>query len=264
MEILEIFFDVLGDLSDSSAKRAWKKHPLMMIFEILLFLGLFILSIFCTYFVTKLLYLPFHKYGEILFLGREDSILTILICAVTFITLLLVFALIAIGIILLVYKCRGKSFIVQENSEPMTKKQKLGLFGTLIGFILVSSAIFYCYTYNTVVFTETQIISTAYYNPTGVNYSYSEIKSVEIDNENDANLHLTFYFDNNKKLDFAYEGDSYSDIEKYKDNDLVFISDLVTKLRDDNVQISYKCTYEDVAGYCGEEHHSYLKNIFDK
>ncbi len=270
MLFIEFFFDLLADIltdiSDRHIRRDWKKHPIMMIFSILLIIGVFALTIFCACLIAGLSYLPFYKYGEILYLGKDDSILSTLLFGVTFIALIVIFALIGVGIYYIACKnkLKKKGFTEQEKGEKLTKKEKTVLVCAIMGFILVSLGIFYCYTYNTVVFTDNKIISTTFYNPRGSEYSYEDVKAVEIDNKDDANLYLTFSFDNNKKIDFSYSGDSYSDIEKYEDNDFIFVGDLVTRLRNDNVPITYKCTYDDVAQYCGEEHYKYLKVIFDE
>ena len=162
-----------------------------------------------------------------------------------------------------------KSFTQQEQESEKEEKltTKMKVFICIIPFALLVVLLSLCYisSYNQVsVFTENNIYYGTFYNPVLKEYKYSDIEKTELDYEGDANLEMDLYMENGDKVKVRCTGQYQTQVEEYEDNTHLFFRDLVLQLREDNVSINYKCTFDDVARYCGEEHHEVLHTIFEE
>lgn len=265
--IMDEFIPAL--LGEKDLKSAWIKKPLQMIF---ILLGL-IFSFFITIILVALLYglfdLSFQKYGEILFLGRARSFLSDEVLYFIVLAFVIITELIILGIIGSIVEKRKRklSYAEQEQTaekeEKLNSKEKLIVAMISVVVILIIFALGYYGSYNRVsVFTENKIYYGTFYQPILKEYSYADIENAELDYE-DSHIQIDFFMNNGDRIKFRSSGQDYSYKEKYSE-DYKFIADLVLRLNKENIPIEYSSTYEDVAVYCGEEHHDNLKIIFNE
>lgn len=161
----------------------------------------------------------------------------------------------------------AKEGMEQEKSDPRTKKIAIAILaGILISAVLVFAVSVYIWTFSSTVFTEDKIIEKSVFNPSGTEYSYCDITKAEIDNKNDdANIFIDLYMKNGSVITFDYTGGYMSDNDEYDEYPEAFVKDFTDCLRDENIPITYNCTYEEVEQYYfDDEYTDYLKDIFKK
>lgn len=130
--------------------------------------------------------------------------------------------------------------------------------------LLVFLGSVYVFTFNTTVFTKNTVIEKSPFNPSGTEYSYSDIAKIEIDNKDDSYLYLDLYMKNGTTVTVDYSGGTDSDNEKYTDYPEAFIKDFLNNSRNKNIPITFNCTYEDVTAYnFNDESLTYIKEIFE-
>lgn len=247
-------------LGERNIKSAWKSHPIRLVFVILSLMALLVLAFFGAVWMINLISLfSFRSSEKILFLGRGGDILISIIFVMLIIFEVLIEITILFGIMGLILKITNKRN--KTKREKLTKKEKKvsAIFISVLAavFVLIS----YCYTFNATVFTEKRIIKYSFFNPKGTEYKYSDIDCVEI-NADSANIRLLLKT-NNKTINFNSEADAYSDIEKYKNNDFLFIADTIERFRNQGTKIVYNCTYNDIAQYVDENYYkTELSRIF--
>ena len=275
--IIEFVFgiiEILFDAKDLINEKHLKKLPLKKVLFFLLVVAGIVGSFFVLGLLCSLSILPFKSYGTIEYLGRSESV--ILDPAMYFSALclsyiaLLIVVLMVLGVVFAVKKSRKNTeeftFIEKENEEEREKshiKKVKALLGIVVALLVIVAGIFYCYTFNTTVFTNDKIISTSFANPKGTVYSYNDVESVDVDSGDSGYLELDLHMSNGKTVEFRYEGDRHTEIEKYDDgNDYVFIADLLEKLDSTGATINYECTYNEVAEDLEDEDKSNLKKVF--
>ncbi|MGN1132480.1 MAG: hypothetical protein ACI4RL_06200 [Ruminococcus sp.] len=271
---IELLAEIFLDIAITSVGDNIKKHTIRKIACILLIIAGFVGSFFVLKLLCSLSILPFKSYGTIEYLGRSESgiLNTAMFISSMFLSYLalLIVVLMVLGVVFAVKKSRKKSedfnFIEKEKEEEGEKtyaKNVVALLGIVAVLLVIVAGIFYCYTFTTTTFTNDKIISTGFFNPGGTEYDYSDVKSVDIGNDESEYLELDLHMSNDKTVKFRYNGDAYSEIEKYDDDyDYLFIADLLEKLDDTGTTINYKCTYDDVAQYCDDEYKDNLKKVF--
>ena len=161
------------------------------------------------------------------------------------------------------------SFAEKEIEEEQSDKKydkiaKAVLIAIPIITILVFLGSVYVSTFNSTVFTNDTIIEKSPFNPSGTEYSYSDIAKIEIDNKGDSNLCLDLHMKNGNTVTVDYRGETDSDNEKYTDYPEAFINDFLNNSRNKNIPITFNCTYEDVTAYnFNDESLTYIKEIFE-
>lgn len=256
---------ILELLGEKDLKSAWKHKPFKMILFLILMLVNFALVFLIYYGLLYLYRLIFLSgYNEILFMGTEKSDMHAGVMMFGFFIISYVEA--CIFTLFLSKRRTDVSFVEKEREKEKEdkitpKKIIIAILVLLIGLLGVQ---YYIGTKNRTIFTENNIYYSTFFHPIAREYDYSDIESVILDNEDGSNLKLDLKMNDGKTVKFRSTGLMHSDIEKYDENENVFIADFVTKLREDDVTIEYNCTYEEIAVYCGEEHHDTLKIIFNK
>lgn len=271
--VIELLAEIFLEGAITSVGDNIKKHTLRKIACILLIIAGFVGSFFVLKLLCSLSILPFKSYGTIEYLGRKEGILEIAMffssMFLSYLALLIV-VLMVLGVVFAVKKSRKKNedftFIEREKEEEGEKthaKDVVALSGIVVALLLIVAGIFYCYTFNTTVFTNEKIISTSFANPKGTVYSYNDVESVDVDSGDSGYFELDLHMSNGKKVKFRYEGDNHTEIEKYDDgNDYVFIADLLEKLDSTGATINFECTYKEVAEDLEDEDKSNLKRVF--
>lgn len=269
---------------NQKVKGEWKRHPIKMIFRIL--------AVVTSFFITILIISLIENFST--FLGYSSIKNTVFIAKnkwanyandVIFLILFLFF--IAVFLVLVEFvadffeskksNCNDKnneeaiSFSKKEIEEEQSDKKydiiaKVIVIAIPIVILLVFIGSVYVSTFNTTVFTKDEIIEKSPFNPSGMEYGYSDIVKVEIDNKNnDANLFLDLYMKNGDTVTVDYSGETDSDNENYTDYPELFVKDFVTALRAENIPITFNCSYENITEYYGDDKSLvYLKEIFDK
>lgn len=270
--IIEIIFDAINLKKDKKDKKL-NKQSIKKILLFLLIIAGFVGSFFVLKLLCSLSILPFNSYGTIEYLGRKEGILDIAMffssMFLSYLALLIV-VLMVLGVVFAVKKSRKKSedftFIEKEKEKEKEKthaKAVVALSGIVVALLVIVAGIFYCYTFNTTVFTNDKIISTSFANPKGTVYSYNDVESVDVDSGDSGYFELDLHMNSGKTVEFRYEGDNHTEIEKYDDgNDYVFIADLLEKLDSTGATINYECTYTEVAEDLEDEDKSNLKKVF--
>ena len=270
--IIEIIFDAINLKKDKKDKKL-NKQSIKKILLFLLIIAGFVGSFFVLKLLCSLSILPFNSYGTIEYLGRKEGILDIAMffssMFLSYIALLIV-VLMVLGVVFAVKKSRKNTeeftFIEKENEEEREKshiKKVKALLGIVAALLVIVAGIFYCYTFNTTTFTSDKIISTSFANPKGTVYSYNDVESVDVDCSYGGYFELDLHMNSGKTVEFRYEGDNHTEIEKYDDgNDYVFIADLLEKLDSTGATINFECTYNEVAEDLEDEDKSNLKKVF--
>lgn len=159
------------------------------------------------------------------------------------------------------------SFSEKEMEEEQSDKKydkiaKAALIAIPIITIFIFLVSVYVFTFNTTVFTKITIIEKSPFNPSGTEYSYSDI--TKIDNKDDSNLFLDLHIKNGDTVTVDYSGGTDSNNEKYADYPEAFIRDFLNNSRNKNIPITFNCTYEDVTEYnFNDEPLTYMKEIFE-
>ena len=222
--------------------RQWKQHPIKMILRILAVVA----AAFTALFVGGLATEPLNKIGysaikSIVFIAYNKwaGFAFNVIFGILFVIFLIIFVALVEVISDAVLLKRGKyleskgesSFAEKEIEEEQSDKKfdkiaKAVLIAIPIITILFFLGSVYVSTFNSTVFTNDTIIEKSPFNPSGTEYSYSDIAKIEIDNKNDSNLYLDLYMKNGNTVTVDYSGETDSDNEKYTDYPEAFIKDL--------------------------------------
>lgn len=260
--------------------RQWKHHPIKMILRILAVVAAVFTALFVGSLATELLnkigysaiknivFMAYNKWAGFAF----DAIFGIL-----FVIFLIIFVALVEVISDAVLLKRGKhleskgesSFAEKEIEEEQSDKKfdkiaKAVLIAIPIVTILIFLGSVYVSTFNSTVFTNDTIIEKSPFNPSGMEYNYSDIAKIEIDNKDDSNLCLDLHMKNGDTVIVDYSGETDSDNEKYTDYPEAFINDFLNNSRNKNIPITFNCTYEDVTAYnFNDETLSYIKEIFE-
>lgn len=260
--------------------RQWKQHPIKMILRILavvaaVFAALFVgglatglLNIIGYSSIKNIVFIAYNKWAGFAF----DAIFGILF--VVFVILFLILVEVISDTVLLK---RGKhleskgesSFAEKEIEEEQSDKKfdkiaKAVLIAIPIITILVFLGSVYVSTFNSTVFTKNTIIEKSPFNPSGTEYSYSDVTKIEIDNKDNSNLYIDLHMKNGNTVTVDYRGETDSDNEKYTDYPEAFINDFLNNSRNKNIPITFNCTYEDVTAYnFNDESLTYIKEIFE-
>lgn len=277
-----IIKDEINDAKAESKKlkSEWKHHPIKMILRILavvaaVFAALFVgglatglLNIIGYSSIKNIVFIAYNKWASFAF----DAIFGILF--VVFVILFLILVEVISDAVLLK---RGKhleskeetSFTEEEIEEEQSDKKydkiaKAVLIAIPIVTILIFLGSVYVFTFNTTVFTNDTIIEKSPFNPTGTEYSYSDITKIEIDKKDNSNLYIDLHMKNGDTVTVDYSGGTDSDKEKYADYTEAFIRDFLNNSRSKNIPITFNCTYEDVTAYnFNDESLAYMKEIFE-
>ena len=277
-----IIKDEINDAKAESKKlkSEWKHHPIKMILRILavvaaVFAALFVgglatglLNIIGYSSIKNIVFIAYNKWASFAF----DAIFGILF--VVFVILFFILVEVISDTVLLK---RGKhlkskeetSFSEKEIEEEQSDKKydkiaKAVLIAIPIVTILIFLGSVYVFTFNTTVFTNDTIIEKSPFNPTGTEYSYSDITKIEIDKKDNSNLYLDLHMKNGDTVTVDYSGGTDSDNEKYADYTEAFIRDFLNNSRSKNIPITFNCTYEDVTAYnFNDESLAYMKEIFE-
>lgn len=161
----------------------------------------------------------------------------------------------------------AKEEMEKEKSDPRAEKIAIAILVAIpILAVMVFVGSVYTWIFNSTVFTNDKIIEKSVFNPSGAEYSYSDITKVEIDNKNDdANLFLDLYMENGSVIKFDYTRGYMSDNDEYDESPEAFVKDFTEYLRNENIPITFNCTYEDVEQYYfDDEYIGYLKDIFNE
>lgn len=260
--------------------RQWKQHPIKMILRILAVVA----AVFTALFVGSLATEPLSTIGysaikNIVFIAynKWTGFAYDVIFGILFVIFLIIFVALVEVISDAVLLKRGKhleskgesSFAEKEIEEEQSDKKfdkiaKAVLIAIPIITILVFLGSVYVSTFNSTVFTNYTIIEKSPFNPSGTEYSYSDIAKIEIDNKGDSNLCLDLHMKNGNTVTVDYRGETDSDNEKYTDYPEAFINDFLNNSRNKNIPITFNCTYEDVTAYnFNDESLSYIKEIFE-
>ena len=260
--------------------RQWKQHPIKMILRILavvaaVFAALFVgglatglLNIIGYSSIKNIVFIAYNKWAGFAF----DAIFGILF--VVFVILFLILVEVISDTVLLK---RGKHLKLKEDTsfsekeieeEQSDKKYDKIAKAVLIAIPIVTILIFlgsvYVFTFNTTVFTKNTIIEKSPFNPSGTEYSYSDVTKIEIDNKDNSNLYIDLHMKNGNTVTVDYSGGTDSDNEKYVYYPEAFIKDFLNNSRNKNIPITFNCTYEDVTAYnFNDESLSYIKEIFE-
>lgn len=260
--------------------RQWKQHPIKMILRLLAIVG----AGFAALFVGSLATEPLSTIGysaikNIVFIAynKWTGFAYDVIFGILFVIFLIIFVALVEVISDAVLLKRGNhleskgesSFAEKEIEEEQSDKKfdkiaKAVLIAIPIITILVFLGSVYVSTFNSTVFTNDTIIEKSPFNPSGTEYSYSDIAKIEIDNKGDSNLCLDLHMKNGNTVTVDYRGETDSDNEKYTDYPEAFINDFLNNSRNKNIPITFNCTYEDVTAYnFNDESLSYIKEIFE-
>ena len=218
--------------------------------------------------IKNIVFIAYNKWASFAF----DAIFGILF--VVFVILFLILVEVISDAVLLK---RGKhleskeetSFTEEEIEEEQSDKKydkiaKAVLIAIPIVTILIFLGSVYVFTFNTTVFTNDTIIEKSPFNPTGTEYSYSDITKIEIDKKDNSNLYIDLHMKNGDTVTFDYSGGTDSDNEKYADYPEAFIRDFLNNSRNKNIPITFNCTYEDVTAYnFNDKSLAYMKEIFE-
>lgn len=240
--------------------RQWKQHPIKMILRILAVVA----AVFTALFVGGLATEPLNKIGysaikSIVFIAYNkwagfafDAIFGIL-----FVVFLIIFVALVEVISDAVLLKRDKhleskgesSFAEKEIEEEQSDKKYDKIAKAILIAIPIITILFflgsvYVSTFNSTVFTNDTIIEKSPFNPSGTEYSYSDIAKIEIDNKDDSNLYLDLYMKNGDTVTVDYSGETDSDNEKYIDYPEAFIKDFLNNSRNKNIPITFNCTYK--------------------
>lgn len=260
--------------------RQWKQHPIKMILRILAVVAAVFTALFVGGLATELLNkIGYSAIKNIVFIAYNkwtgfafDAIFGIL-----FVVFLIIFvALVEVTSDTVLLK-KGKhlkskeetSFSEKEIEEEQSDKKydkiaKAILIAIPIVVLLVFLGSVYVFTFNTTVFTKNTVIEKSPFNPSGTEYSYSDIAKIEIDNKDDSYLYLDLYMKNGTTVTVDYSGGTDSDNEKYTDYPEAFIKDFLNNSRNTNIPITFNCTYEDATTYnFNDESLTYIKEIFE-
>ena len=258
----------------------WKQHPIKMILRILAVVAAVFTALFVGVLATELLNkIGYSAIKSIVFIAYNkwtgfafDAIFGIL-----FVVFLIIFvALVEVTSDTVLLK-KGKhlkskeetSFSEKEIEEEQSDKKydkiaKAILIAIPIVVLLVFLGSVYVFTFNTTVFTKNTVIEKSPFNPSGTEYSYSDIAKIEIDNKDDSYLYLDLYMKNGTTVTVDYSGGTDSDNEKYTDYPEAFIKDFLNNSRNKNIPITFNCTYEDATTYnFNDESLTYIKEIFE-
>ena len=259
--------------------RQWKQHPIKMILRILAVVAAVFTALFVGGLATELLNkIGYSTIKNIVFIAYNkwtgfafDAIFGIL-----FVVFLIIFvALVEVTSDTVLLK-KGKhlkskeetSFSEKEIEEEQSDKKydkiaKAILIAIPIVVLLVFLGSVYVFTFNTTVFTKNTVIEKSPFNPSGTEYSYSDIAKIEIDNKDDSYLYLDLYMKNGTTVTVDYSGGTDSDNEKYTDYPEAFIKDFLNNSRNKNIPITFNCTYKDATTYnFNDESLTYIKEIF--
>lgn len=260
--------------------RQWKQHPIKMILRILAVVAAVFTALFVGGLATELLNkIGYSTIKNIVFIAYNkwtgfafDAIFGIL-----FVVFLIIFvALVEVTSDTVLLK-KGKhlkskeetSFSEKEIEEEQSDKKydkiaKAILIAIPIVVLLVFLGSVYVFTFNTTVFTKNTVIEKSPFNPSGTEYSYSDIAKIEIDNKDDSYLYLDLYMKNGTTVTVDYSGGTDSDNEKYTDYPEAFIKDFLNNSRNKNIPITFNCTYKDATTYnFNDESLTYIKEIFE-
>lgn len=227
--------------------RQWKHHPIKMILRILavvaaVFAALFVgglatglLNIIGYSAIKKIVFIAYNKWAGFAF----DAIFGIL-----FVVFAILFLIIVEVISDAVLLKKGKHLELKEETsfsekeieeEQSDKKYDKIAKAVLIAIPTVTILIFlgsvYVFTFNTTVFTKNTIIEKSPFNPSGTEYSYSDITKIEIDNKDHSNLYIDLHMKNGDTVTVDYSGGTDSDNEKYADYTEAFIRDFLNNSR---------------------------------
>lgn len=260
--------------------RQWKQHPIKMILRILAVVAAAFTALFVGSLATELLNkIGYSAIKNIVFIAynKWTDFAYDVIFGILFVIFLIIFVALVEVISDAVLLKRGKdleskgesSFAEKEIEEEQSDKKfdkiaKAVLIAIPIITILVFLGSVYVSTFNSTVFTNDTIIEKSPFNPSGTEYSYSDIAKIEIDNKDDSNLCLDLHMKNGDTVIVDYSGETDSDNEKYTDYPEAFINDFLNNSRNKNIPITFNCTYEDVTAYnFNDESLSYIKEIFE-
>lgn len=260
--------------------RQWKQHPIKMILRILAVVAAVFTALFVGGLATELLNkIGYSTIKNIVFIAYNkwtgfafDAIFGIL-----FVVFLIIFVALVEVISDAVLLKKGKhlkskeetSFSEKEIEEEQSDKKfdkiaKAILIAIPIVVLLVFLGSVYVFTFNTTVFTKNTVIEKSPFNPSGTEYSYSDIAKIEIDNKDDSYLYLDLYMKNGTTVTVDYSGGTDSDNEKYTDYPEAFIKDFLNNSRNKNIPITFNCTYKDATTYnFNDESLTYIKEIFE-
>lgn len=260
--------------------RQWKHHPIKMILRILAIVAAVFTALFVGSLATELLStIGYSAIKNIVFIAynKWTGFAYDVIFGILFVVFLIIFVALVEVISDAVLLKRGKdleskgesSFAEKEIEEEQSDKKfdkiaKVVLIAIPIITILFFLGSVYVSTFNSTVFTNDTIIEKSPFNPSGTEYSYSDIAKIEIDNKGDSNLCLDLHMKNGNTVTVDYRGETDSDNEKYTDYPEAFINDFLNNSRNKNIPITFNCTYEDVTAYnFNDESLTYIKEIFE-
>lgn len=260
--------------------RQWKQHPIKMILRILAVVAAVFTALFVGVLATELLNkIGYSAIKSIVFIAynKWTGFAFNAIFGILFVVFLIIFvALVEVTSDTVLLK-KGKhlkskeetSFSEKEIEEEQSDKKydkiaKAILIAIPIVVLLVFLGSVYVFTFNTTVFTKNTVIEKSPFNPSGTEYSYSDIAKIEIDNKDDSYLYLDLYMKNGTTVTVDYSGGTDSDNEKYTDYPEAFIKDFLNNSRNKNIPITFNCTYEDATTYnFNDESLTYIKEIFE-
>lgn len=260
--------------------RQWKQHPIKMILRILAIVGAGFAALFVGSLATELLSaIGYSAIKNIVFIAynKWTGFAYDVIFGILFVVFLIIFVALVEVISDAVLLKRGKhlelkeetSFSEKEFEEEQSDKKydkiaKAVLIAIPIVTILVFLGSVYVSTFNTTVFTKDKIIEKSPFNPSGTEYSYSDIAKIEIGNKDDSYLYLDLHMKNGNTVTVDYSRETDSDNENYTDYPEAFIRDFLNNSRSKNIPITFNCTYEDVTAYnFNDESLAYMKEIFE-
>lgn len=258
----------------------WKHHPIKMMLKLLSLVASFAVTIAVALFIgNAATTLEYGSIEDTIFIGQNKwaGYGLDIVCIMLFIVFEIIFLLlIEAGADAFESRKKPKDKNAENNSfakEEMKKERsdlraekiaKAILIAIPILAILVFVGSVYTCNFNSMVFTGDKIIEKSVFNPFGVEYSYSDITKAEIDNKNDdANFFIDLHMTNGSIIEFDYTGGYISDNDEYNEYPEAFVKDFTEYLRNENIPITYNCTYEEVEQYYyDDEYIGYLKDIF--
>lgn len=258
----------------------WKHNPIKMMLRILAIVAAVFTALFVGGLATELLnMIGYSTIKNIVFIAynKWTSLAFDAIFGILFVVFVILFFILVEVISDTVLLKRGKhlkskeetSFDKKEIEEEQSDKKydkiaKAVLIAIPIIVLLVFLGSVFVSTFNSTVFTNDTIIEKSPFNPSGTEYSYSDIAKIEIDNKDDSNLYLDLHMKNGDIVTVDYSGGTKSGNEKYTDYPEAFIRDFLNNSRNKNIPITFNCTYEDVTEYnFNDESLAYMKEIFD-
>lgn len=262
--------------------RQWKHHPIKMALEALSLIASFAASVAVLLLIANAAEaLAYGSIGYIRFIGMNKW--AGIGADIAYVMLFIVFALIFFILIEAGASAvesrkkrrdkysEGSSFaekeIKGEKSDSRAEKSSAtALIPILVLAALILVVCVYIWMFNSTVFTNDKIIAKSAFNPSGAEYSYSDIESAEIDNKDgDANLFIDLHMKDGKVVKFDYTGGYESDNGVYYEYPEAFVSNFTKYLRENNIPITYNCTYEEVEQYYFDDACTvYLKDIFEE